>query len=145
MHRKPAATRPRDVLRNLELAAESIERLKQETPTIHGLGYSQLPGPRNEKVSTPGHTDPTSSQALQSGQIKGAYRRACRQIEYALNALGQAEAAFGSAIEAADRHEDTRDPTGEYSRRVIPPMVSKRELRDAEEAKKRRQGRGEVA
>lgn len=145
MHRRPVSTRTTDVLRNLELADQAIERLKKETPTIHGLGYSQLPGPRNEKVSTPGHTDPTSNQALQSGHIKGHFRRACGHIEKAREYLERAEAAFGDAIQAADSHEDTRDPTGEYSRTVIPPMVSKRELRDAEEAKKRREERGEVA
>lgn len=142
---KRLPSKPQDVAALIDELEESASRLRQEIPSVHGVIYSQLPGLRSDKVRASGHSDPTGLQATTNQHVKGHYRRAVALLAKSLELAGKAEDALKTAIDSADRSEDFRDPEGHYGRSLEAPMVSKRELKDAQRAQAKRRDRGEVA
>ena len=138
-------SKPQDVVPLADALERSAVRLQQEIPSVHGVLYSELPGPRSDKVRTTGHGDPTSLQAIGNPHLKGHYRRAIALLAKSLELAGKAEEALKTAVDSADKTEDFRDPEGHYGRKLEDPIASKKEVEEARKIQAKRRERGEVA
>ena len=96
---------PRHVTRVLDDLSHEARRLKDEFRWAANLGYTKKVLDV-EKVTTPGHQDPTGSVALQQERVRRQVRLAADYIYESAARLKAAQAALGATFAAADSEKD---------------------------------------
>lgn len=137
---------PVHVRADLEFIRDRIlDDVLNEYRWAYNLGWGKVE--RGDiKTRSTSHSDPTQNIAIGQSRVRAATRGAAEKIEHARNLLQSAQDDLARAHRLNDANhimEEVYTPSDFNDPRPRDDSITKRELREAQEAQRRRQERGE--